>query len=100
MGFAVCFRYARLQQSDVKFSDLTAVCASEVVKLLASMLLAFCDSGKHGLLQVISDRRAFVLMGVPGVMYALQNFLYFVGISNLSISLYQVTKQLQILATA
>lgn len=41
-----------------------------------------------------------VKMGVPGACYLVQNWFYFVGCSQLSISLFTVTKQTSILMTA
>jgi UDP-sugar transporter A1/2/3 len=39
-------------------------------------------------------------MAVPGLLYTLQNNLYFVGVSNLSVSVFQVVSQLKIVTTA
>lgn len=49
---------------------------------------------------LIDDLRGTLLMGIPGLLYCIQNNLYFLGISNLSITVFQVTSQAKIFLTA
>jgi len=99
VAFAVVFRYARLLPG-TPFSNLSAVVCSEAMKFIICIGLCVAQSDCMSLVTLALDARSNALMAVPGGLYALQNVLYFVGLSNVSISLYQVSKQLQILTTA
>jgi len=100
----LCFRFTRLQpQSGPAYSNLTLVVASEFLKLIASLvLIAFEPRGISSSLRRVfwTELRATSLTGVPGLMYAVVNYLFFVALSNMSVSLYKGTKQLAILFTA
>mmetsp|Transcript_145720 Transcript_145720/g.466929 ORF Transcript_145720/g.466929 Transcript_145720/m.466929 type:complete len:387 (+) Transcript_145720:96-1256(+) len=104
VGFGMTLRYARLCPGP-RFSDLSAVICSEFVKLVASCAMIVAESGTNGLAQSLrhmfcDEPRSTALMGIPGVIYAAQNYLYFSGGSNLSVAMYQVAKQTAIPATA
>jgi len=104
VGFAMCTRYSRLLPGP-PWINTTAVVCSEFTKFLASMMLIWQESGRKGLQHalrqiLIDDIRSTCLMGVPGVLYVVQNNLYFIGLANLSVTVFQVTAQFKILTTA
>ncbi|CDJ67155.1 UDP-N-acetylglucosamine transporter, putative [Eimeria necatrix] len=85
----------------------TAVVSAEVVKLLTSIPLVWYEQNmslRQTLAAVhrdiIGNPVEMAKVGVPGLLYALQNNLIFIALSNLSGAMYQVTYQLKILTTA
>eukprot|EP00429_Kryptoperidinium_foliaceum_P007930 CAMPEP_0176018854 /NCGR_PEP_ID=MMETSP0120_2-20121206/9090_1 /TAXON_ID=160619 /ORGANISM="Kryptoperidinium foliaceum, Strain CCMP 1326" /LENGTH=363 /DNA_ID=CAMNT_0017351913 /DNA_START=168 /DNA_END=1259 /DNA_ORIENTATION=- len=102
--FSLAFRYARKQEGP-GFSNMTGVVSSEIIKMACSAVAIFWSSGRDqlrcSLTRVLySEFRATLMMGIPGGIYLVQNYLFFVGLSHLSATLYQVSKQLAIVTTA
>mmetsp|Transcript_2312 Transcript_2312/g.4836 ORF Transcript_2312/g.4836 Transcript_2312/m.4836 type:complete len:369 (-) Transcript_2312:326-1432(-) len=100
---AVVSRFARLSQKEgEEWIGTSVVCCSELTKLIASALLMQVEekppikAGQESAMGL----RSWGLMAVPGLLYCAQNNLYFVGVSNLSVSLFQVLNQTKILTTA
>ena len=100
----LCFRFSQLQPPvGPRYSTLTVVVSSELLKLAVSLALMGLDPG--GLATSVrrmcwTDARATLAVGVPGVLYATQNYLFFVALANLSVGLYKGSKQLAIPFTA
>lgn len=104
-AYTVALRYTRTASSDLYFST-TAVCLTEVIKLFLSVGMLARESGsvsrlKNAMLnQVFSSPRELLNLSVPSVVYAIQNNMAFIGLSNLDAAVYQVTYQLKIPCTA
>lgn len=98
-------RYARIQPGDL-FLSSTAVVMSEVVKLIACLLIVFIQEKSIArgcymvYAQVIKQPVDTLKVCVPSLIYTLQNNLIFIAASNLDAATYQVTYQLKILTTA
>jgi len=100
-------RLSRTVQVDgLRYLNTTAVCCSEVVKLICSFVFltqekgsigSACDLVRHQFTGKLTDT---LKVSVPGLLYTLQNNLLFIALSNLSGAVYQVTYQLKILTTA
>jgi len=101
---AVVSRYARLSQDDSEqWISTTVVCCSEASKLIASAILIYVERYASEIAPATEGSmgvKSWSLMAVPGLLYCAQNNLYFIGVSNLSVSLFQVLAQMKILTTA
>merc|ERR1719341_1814048 len=87
-------------QEGSKFLVISVVVTTEFVKILVSIAcmlpsLSFSDI----VTESIGDRRDFVTMAVPGLLYTVQNSLLYIALTNLSGAVYQITYQLKILTT-
>ncbi|OII76078.1 UDP-galactose transporter family protein [Cryptosporidium andersoni] len=85
----------------------SAVVVSELMKLFVSLLIIWYEKGMSlkGLLQslktnVFNSWTSNLKMGIPGLLYVVQNNLLLIALSNLSGAVYHVTYQLKILVTA
>eukprot|EP00300_Choanocystis_sp_HF-7_P006952 c15001_g1_i2.p1 GENE.c15001_g1_i2~~c15001_g1_i2.p1 ORF type:complete len:371 (+),score=74.70 c15001_g1_i2:1-1113(+) len=84
----------------------TAVVCVEAVKLVASFGLLWAEHGynfekaKSELLALLASPMDTLKVGVPAVIYVVQNNLLFVATSNLDAATTQLTYQLKILTTA
>ncbi|XP_040284679.1 CMP-sialic acid transporter [Bufo bufo] len=104
-AYTVVLRYTRTVTTEMYFST-TAVCVAEVIKLLLSLVILAKETGSPS--RLIASLRENVLgspvemlkLSVPSVVYALQNNMAFVALSNLDAAVYQVTYQLKIPCTA
>ncbi|MEE6476280.1 hypothetical protein FKM82_011031 [Ascaphus truei] len=106
-AYTVLLRYTRTTtvKSELYFST-TAVCISEVIKLLLSVCILAKETGSLSRLiaslkeNVWGSPVEMLKLCVPSVVYALQNNMAFVALSNLDAAVYQVTYQLKIPCTA
>eukprot|EP01053_Blabericola_migrator_P003662 Blabericola_migrator_1__3661@NODE_2098_length_3279_cov_78_729763_g1329_i0_p1_GENE_NODE_2098_length_3279_cov_78_729763_g1329_i0NODE_2098_length_3279_cov_78_729763_g1329_i0_p1_ORF_typecomplete_len396_score56_05Nuc_sug_transp/PF04142_15/8_2e101CRTlike/PF08627_10/1_4e17CRTlike/PF08627_10/98TPT/PF03151_16/6_4e11UAA/PF08449_11/6_5e02UAA/PF08449_11/1_7e10SLC35F/PF06027_12/5_5e10PUNUT/PF16913_5/9_6e06PUNUT/PF16913_5/1_1e03EamA/PF00892_20/8_5e02EamA/PF00892_20/3_8e05EamA/PF00892_20/7_2TMEM234/PF10639_9/2 len=108
VGAILALRVSRtVGASSVKYLNTTAVFISEVIKLLGSFALVVYElNGRlftaiqqvHS--EIICKPGETLKVGVPALLYALQNNLLFIALSNMSPATYQVTYQLKILSTA
>ncbi|XP_069829654.1 CMP-sialic acid transporter [Dendropsophus ebraccatus] len=104
-AYTVALRYTRTVTTEMYFST-TAVCIAEVIKLLLSVVILTKETGS--LSRLISSLKENVLgspvemlkLSVPSLVYALQNNMAFLALSNLDAAVYQVTYQLKIPCTA
>ncbi|OEH79806.1 UDP-N-acetylglucosamine transporter [Cyclospora cayetanensis] len=94
-------------QTGKPYLTTTAVVSAEVVKLLTSIPLLWLEQNKSVrdtafavYKHIIDSPKEMAKVAVPGLLYALQNNLIFIALSNLSGAMYQVTYQLKILTTA
>jgi len=107
VGVVSTMRYVRTRQgSGPKFLNTTAVVFSEITKLFCSFIFLWIEQQSFWKAwatvyhSITSDPRELMKISVPSLLYTLQNNLLFVGMSNLSGPMYQVTYQLKILSTA
>jgi UDP-sugar transporter A1/2/3 len=102
-------RYSRTlkKDDDPIYLASTAVLIVELVKLPLSFVMLHMDSKWtwtkcfHTVkLQTIHKPKEVLKMLVPSILYALQNNLLYIALSNLEAATFQVTYQLKILSTA
>ncbi|XP_056422047.1 CMP-sialic acid transporter [Hyla sarda] len=104
-AYIVALRYTRTVTTEMYFST-TAVCSAEVIKLLASLLILAKETGSLSRLisslkeNVLGSPKEMLKLSVPSLVYALQNNMAFLALSNLDAAVYQVTYQLKIPCTA
>ncbi|XP_026685670.1 UDP-galactose/UDP-N-acetylglucosamine transporter srf-3 [Diaphorina citri] len=104
---SLSMRYARMKNKDELFISSTGVLMAEVVKLVVCLGLVFADEGFH-VGRFINLVRAHTIqnpldtlkVGVPALLYVIQNNLLYISASNLDAATSQVTYQLKILTTA
>ncbi|CAF0849525.1 unnamed protein product [Brachionus calyciflorus] len=98
-------RYVRTVPGDLFFSTTAIVC-QELIKMLASIVLLYCESFSFTELkstinqQIISNRMDSIKTGIPALLFTIQTNLVYLAISNLDAAVFQVTFQLKILTTA
>ena len=96
-------RYSRLPSQPVYLTS-TAVVSAEVVKIVLSFLMLLAQEGKPswGLVwqHVFVGWRDTLQVGVPAVLYLIQNNLLYVASSHLDAATCQVAYQLKLLTTA
>ncbi|XP_022080409.1 CMP-sialic acid transporter-like [Acanthaster planci] len=104
-GYILLIRYTR-SQAGTLYSSTTTVVLTEVSKLLISLLLLVKEhrslSGMfHDVWSgVFMNPRDTFKMCVPSIIYAIQNNLAFVALSNLDAATYQVSYQMKVITTA
>uniref|UniRef100_A0A671RGS8 CMP-sialic acid transporter-like n=1 Tax=Sinocyclocheilus anshuiensis TaxID=1608454 RepID=A0A671RGS8_9TELE len=104
-AYTVALRYTRTVSSDLYFST-TAVCLTELIKLLLSLGMLLRETGDLGRFRsavvshIFKSPKELLKLSVPSVVYAIQNNMAFVALSNLDAAVYQVTYQLKIPCTA
>ncbi|KAM4713289.1 CMP-sialic acid transporter [Anableps anableps] len=105
-AYTVALRYTRTISSKDLYFSTTAVCITEVIKLTLSLgMLAKETSSlerlKTTILQhIIYSPKEMLKLSVPSLVYAVQNNMAFIALSNLDAAVYQVTYQLKIPCTA
>uniref|UniRef100_A0A0M3K0Q6 UDP-galactose translocator 1 (inferred by orthology to a C. elegans protein) n=1 Tax=Anisakis simplex TaxID=6269 RepID=A0A0M3K0Q6_ANISI len=107
-GYTIAVRFTRSTTPRSKlYSSTTVVLMSEIVKLLITLLFLFRmkNSKLSEFIKCISDDYIgkpleLIKMSVPSIMYAIQNNLDFIALSNLDAGTYQVTTQLKVVTTA
>ncbi|XP_049674166.1 CMP-sialic acid transporter isoform X2 [Accipiter gentilis] len=103
--YTVALRYTRTVDTELYFST-TAVCITEVIKLFLSVGILAKETGSLTRLitslkeNVFGSPTELLKLSVPSLVYALQNNMAFVALSNLDAAVYQVTYQLKIPCTA
>lgn len=103
--YTVALRYTRTISTDLYFST-TAVCLTEVIKLVLSLGMLARESGSASRLQaslvehVWNSPKELLKLSIPSLVYAVQNNMAFLALSNLDAAVYQVTYQLKIPCTA
>ncbi|XP_075931095.1 CMP-sialic acid transporter isoform X1 [Petromyzon marinus] len=104
-AYIVGLRYTRTTTGDMYFAT-TAVCLTEVAKLIVSFAMLTRETGSvRGMAKsvwedVIVNRKETLKLAIPSLVYALQNNMGYVALSNLDAAVYQVTYQLKIPCTA
>ncbi|CAL9691840.1 unnamed protein product [Knipowitschia caucasica] len=104
--YTVALRYTRTISSGDMYFSTTAVCLTEVIKLLLSLAMLSKETGSLGRLKnalvehILSSPKELLKLSVPSVVYAIQNNMAFLALSNLDAAVYQVTYQLKIPCTA
>lgn len=103
--YTVALRYTRTVSTELYFST-TAVCLAEIIKLLLSLVMLVRETGDVGrcraalVTHIFRSPKELLKLSVPSVVYAIQNNMAFVALSNLDAAVYQVTYQLKIPCTA
>ncbi|XP_024275615.1 CMP-sialic acid transporter isoform X2 [Oncorhynchus tshawytscha] len=104
--YTVVLRYTRTISSTAMYFSTTAVCVTEVIKLFLSLGMLTKEAGSFGRLKasivehVFQCPKELLKLSVPSVVYAIQNNMAFIALSNLDAAVYQVTYQLKIPCTA
>ncbi|XP_006975372.1 CMP-sialic acid transporter isoform X1 [Peromyscus maniculatus bairdii] len=104
-AYTVALRYTRTTNKELYFST-TAVCVTEVIKLLISVGLLAKETGSLGRFKtslsenILGSPMELVKLSVPSLVYAVQNNMAFLALSHLDAAVYQVTYQLKIPCTA
>ncbi|XP_074043227.1 CMP-sialic acid transporter isoform X1 [Macrotis lagotis] len=104
-AYIIALRYTRTTEKELYFST-TAVCISEVIKLFLSVGILAKETGSVGRFKtslkenVLGSPRELMKLSVPSLVYAVQNNMAFLALSNLDAAVYQVTYQLKIPCTA
>lgn len=103
----LALRYSRTHVENSRYISTTAVVMSEFFKIVGSLVLLLYEQRKHLSSMAeflrhepIDGMRDQLKLGVPGLLYTLQNNLLFIALSNLPAATYQVTYQLKILTAA
>lgn len=107
-ALVLVLRYSRTQKTDgPKYLSSTAVVTAEVVKLFTCIFVLAAQhnwnmAGFYTELHndIIVKSRETLKVGVPALLYVVQNNLLFYALSRLDAATYQVTYQLKILTTA
>lgn len=98
-------RYSRTRKGDMYLAS-TAVLMAEIVKLVTCLGIVYVDSG--GIIKLFEALRDYIIkqpidtlkVGVPSLLYVIQNNLLYLSASHLDAATYQVTYQLKIFTTA
>ncbi|XP_072017358.1 UDP-galactose translocator-like isoform X2 [Amphiura filiformis] len=105
-ALVLTMRYSRNLPGDMYFST-TAVVITELMKLCTCLLIIlvqmrfdFASFARFLWENIIMLPWDTLKLGVPALIYTLQNNLLFVAVSNLSAATFQVSYQLKILTTA
>ncbi|XP_010881107.1 CMP-sialic acid transporter isoform X2 [Esox lucius] len=104
--YTVVLRYTRTISSSTMYFSTTAVCVTEVIKLFLSLGMLIKETGSFDRLKatvvqhVFQSPKELLKLSVPSVVYAIQNNMAFIALSNLDAAVYQVTYQLKIPCTA
>ncbi|KAA0708936.1 CMP-sialic acid transporter [Triplophysa tibetana] len=103
--YTVVLRYTRTISTELYFST-TAVCIAEIIKLVLSLGMLVRETGDVGRCKaalvhhIFGSPKELLKLSIPSVVYAIQNNMAFVALSNLDAAVYQVTYQLKIPCTA
>ncbi|KAK7906631.1 hypothetical protein WMY93_015243 [Mugilogobius chulae] len=104
--YTVSLRYTRTIPSGELYFSTTAVCLTEVIKLFLSLGMLAKETGSPSRLKnsvmehIFYSPKELLKLSVPSIVYAIQNNMAFLALSNLDAAVYQVTYQLKIPCTA
>lgn len=98
----IMMRYSLLTQKKDMYIASTAVFMAEIFKIAVCLFMLHRQKGSHWTttLRVLRKPQELVIMLIPSGLYALQNNLLYIALSNLEAATFQVTYQLKILTTA
>lgn len=104
-GQVLIVRYATTRSGD-KFLKTVAVMFQEIVKLIGAFILL--SISYKSVFKSIKDLKYYfftnifdtIKVGVPAIVYTIQNFLLYVAIENLETATFMVSYQMKILTTA
>ena len=100
-GQMLTMRYSRMP-GQPRYLSSTAVALAELVKIAVSILVLVHQQGAAGAAKIVwsSGLRDTLVVGVPALLYLLQNNLLYVATSHLDAATCQVGYQLKLLTTA
>ncbi|KAG2467832.1 S35A1 protein, partial [Polypterus senegalus] len=93
--YTVALRYTRTVSTEMYFST-TAVCITEVIKLFLSVIILAKETSSLGRLvstlreNVCGNPKELLKLSIPSVVYAVQNNMAFLALSNLDAAVYQI----------
>ena len=96
----ILMRYSRTISTKTEYLSSTAVVMAEFIKLIIASIFYFRESNLPLNQKLFNLTKQFQLISVPGIIYAFQNNLIYIAISNLSATVFQVSYQLKIATTA
>uniref|UniRef100_A0A667Z141 Solute carrier family 35 member A1 n=1 Tax=Myripristis murdjan TaxID=586833 RepID=A0A667Z141_9TELE len=105
-AYTVALRYTRTIASADMYFSTTAVFITEVIKLALSVVMLSKETGsptrmKNTIVEhIFRSPKELLKLSVPSIVYAIQNNMAFLALSNLDAAVYQVTYQLKIPCTA
>ncbi|CAG8484555.1 22911_t:CDS:2 [Dentiscutata erythropus] len=107
-SLALMMRYSRIRQipGENMYIASTAVYLAEVVKIIACLGVLLFQKKSFGRFwyvvqkEIIGQPKETFILFIPSALYALQNNLLYVALSNLEAATFQVTYQMKILSTA
>ncbi|XP_010795027.1 CMP-sialic acid transporter [Notothenia coriiceps] len=94
--YTVALRYTRTISTGDMYYATTAVCLAEVIKLVLSLGMLTKETGsfprlKSALMEhIFCSPKELLKLSVPSVVYAIQNNMAFLALSNLDAAVYQV----------
>ncbi|KAJ1618945.1 nucleotide-sugar transporter-domain-containing protein, partial [Pavlovales sp. CCMP2436] len=102
---ALLVRWTRVPRLNVPmYYDSTAVLCTELIKIPMCAAMMLYTLGPTGALKDLregfSDPKEILRLAVPAICYTMQNFLFYISLTALSASTYQVLSQTKTLATA
>lgn len=98
-------RFIRSRSGDM-FVSSVAVTMSELMKLLICIAILLAQNAMNvksfalELCENLKDYRDTLIVGIPGVVYAIQSVLWYTAASHLHASVFQLTYQLKLVTTA
>ena len=100
-GQMLTMRYSRMP-GQPRYLSSTAVALAELVKIAVSILVLVHQQGAAGAAKIVwsSGLRDTLVVGVPALLYLVQNNLLYVATSHLDAATCQVGYQLKLLTTA
>mmetsp|Transcript_7658 Transcript_7658/g.11596 ORF Transcript_7658/g.11596 Transcript_7658/m.11596 type:complete len:359 (-) Transcript_7658:71-1147(-) len=99
-------RYSRISSEGKPYLSSSVVVLSEYLKVFLATCLVMKESGsfsaarKEIYTQVWLKKRECLKMAIPATLYAIQNNLLFIALSNLDSAVYQITYQIKTVTTA
>ncbi|KZV61700.1 hypothetical protein PENSPDRAFT_592487 [Peniophora sp. CONT] len=99
-ALSIVMHYSRVSTPpSLSYSPASAVFLNELLKLLISFAVAAQNTPLKALIRDVFSPDSWKL-GIPALLYVIQNSLQFVAIANLPVATFQVTYQMKILTTA
>uniref|UniRef100_T1ISX9 Uncharacterized protein n=1 Tax=Strigamia maritima TaxID=126957 RepID=T1ISX9_STRMM len=100
-GYVLLVKHT-LRESERKYYSTTVVLSTEVLKLVIALLMVLRENlwSLRLTLENVYRYKSGWSLGIPALIYAVQNNFLFIGLSNLDAASFQVTNQLKIITTA
>ena len=101
VALVLMIRHSRMRQGDA-YVVSTAVVSAEFLKFVLNFSLEYTLVKHEGVSSILAGimNREGLNLGIPALLYVIQNNLLFVALGNLTVPVYQVTNQGKLLTTA